>query len=377
MLRKIVILFCALLSVALLHAQEADGNRLPTDLYVLLNDGVVQRYAPGNTTVTTVSPEGVFVLDFGVSLDGGQIAYRTAQEQLFIMSMNDPASVRLVDEAAGAPTVRGRGDTLAWSPAGDAIAYTTLTGLRVFLTSGAFAAVDQQRLFNLQWSPNGQYLLCEADNNIWWIYRRDASGITLVAAVPSSIGTAWVSGSELVFAPSDGGLILMNLAQGNAQTLLLDAANEYRSPYLTRDGRLLLFRRPKNDTVIPAGHGQLVALSPGVAELQELSGIAIDLTGRLRWTPGGDAMLTFEGGVMALFNPVDGTAVALPATNAVAYTWGTYPPVIGPEQAATLPAAPTEAIFPDEFPTLDPAQPIPGVTPMLDPNATAQPGVAG
>jgi hypothetical protein len=377
MLRQLLILSLVVLLALPLAAQENTSLNLPTDLYVLLNDGLVQRFSPGSASVTTISPEGVFVLDFGVSLDGSQIAYRTDSGTLMLMDTADPASARQVDDAADVPTVRGRGDTVAWSPGGDAIAYTTLTGARVYLTDGAFATIEQQRIIALQWSPNGQYLLCESDGNIWWIYRRDPGAMTLVAALPSSIGTTWVSGSELVFAPGDGGLILMNLAQGNAQTLLLDAVNEYRLPQLTRDGRLLLFRRPKGDALIPEGHGQLVVLSPGVAQPQELSGIAIDLTGRLRWAPGAEVMLTFEGGVLALYNPVDGTAVALPANNAVAYSWGTYPPVIGSEAPTSAPDTTAEAVFPDEFPTLDPAQPIPGVTPMIDPNATPQPGTAG
>jgi len=37
-----------------------------------------------------------------------------------------------------------------------------------------------------------------------------ATALTLTSAIPSSIGTAWVSDSELVFAPAEGGLRLMN-----------------------------------------------------------------------------------------------------------------------------------------------------------------------
>lgn len=372
-----------LIGVGALRAAQTDGFNLPTDLFILLNNGTVQRYVPGSSTPLDVTPPNVFVVDFGISPDGEQIAYRTVDEALIVAPLATPGGGVTVDEAAGVPMVRGRGATIAWSPVGDSIAYTTLTGLRVYFTDGTINTIDQPRLTHLSWSPTGQYLTAEAEGDIWWIYRRDPTGMTLTAAIPSSRGTTWASGSQLIFAPAEGGLILMSLNEGNNQTLLLAQSSAYRQPQLTPDGRLLVFRRPFDDDVIPPEHGQLVALVAGDAEPQPLSGIAIDLSGRLRWAPGAEVMVTFEGGVLALFNPVAGTAVTLPLTNTVTYAWGVYPPVIGPSPgdapppAATAAASSDEAIFPDEFPTLDPAQTIPAAPPVIDPNATPEPGTAG
>ncbi len=359
-LRWLVLLMIALgLSAAPLLAQS-DALNLPTDLYVLQNDGIVQRYGVGAGGVVDITPSDAFVVDFGISPDGARIAYRT-QSGLLVTNVSDTSAASPVDVAAGVPPLRGRGETIVWSPLGDAIAYTTQAGARVYFTTGALVDLPQPGLQGLGWSPDGTFLLAEAQNNIWWVYRRAGTALALSAALPSSVGTAWASPSELAFAPQDGGLFVMNLNSRNAQTRLLDVASVVQLPAMSSDGRLLFFRRLKSDNATPAGYGRLAAVAQGTTIASDIGTTFIDLGG-LRWTPGAKLMIAFQGGVLALFDPSTGQGFPLPISGAVAYAWGPYPPPSQPEATATA-----EAVFPTEFPTLNPEVTLDAMTPEATP----------
>lgn len=353
-----LLVWCVVLAAPL--SAQSDALNLPTDLYVLLNDGLVQRYGIGGRGIETVTPADAYVIDFAIAPDNQRIAYRT-EAGLVLGDMAAQGAGPVVDTLAAFPPMRGTGASITWTPQGDAIAYTTPDGARIYYTSiGAFASISQANLVNLRWSPDGMYLLAEATHNIWWVYKREGSQLALRAAIPSSYGTAWVSATELVFAPGEGGLVSMDLNAANRQSPLLTSQAEYRLPVLAPDGRLMFFRRDKDDQTVPEGFGQLVALAPGSPDVQVRGETSIDLGGGLRWGPGARLMVAFEGGVLALFDPMTGQGFPLPISNAVAFDWGPYPP---PESASAEPTP--EAIFPDSFPTLDPATLIPGIDPGL------------
>lgn len=141
----------------------------------------------------------------------------------------------------------------------------------------------------------------------------------------------------------------MDLNNANRQTPLLSMQADYRLPVLDGEGRLLFFRRDRDDAEVPDGYGTLAALTPDSPDVQMRGATAIDLGGGLRWGPAGRLMVAFQGGVLALFDPMNGQGFPLPISNVVAFDWGPYP---SPASAAaeTTP----EAIFPDVFPTLDP-----------------------
>lgn len=347
----IVALLLSLSLPSLSVTAQTDALNLPTDLYVLLNDGVVQRYGVGGRGIETVTPDTSFVIDFAVAPDNQRIAYRS-EAGLVLGDLMAGGAGAVVDAMAGFPALRGNGATVAWTPQADAIAYTTPEGARVYYTAiGAFATISQPSLMNLSWSPDGMYLLAETPGNIWWVYKREGSQLALRAAIPASFGTAWISANEVVFAPPEGGLVLMDLNSANRQTPLLSTASDYRLPTLDDEGRLLFFQRDKDDAEVPDGYGTLAALLPGSPDVQPRGATAIDLGGGLRWGPAGRLMVAFQGGVLALFDPMTGQGFPLPISNVVAFDWGPYPPPAGNEAAAE---ATPDAIFPDVFPTLDP-----------------------
>ena len=144
MVRRIGFLIAALLVLALstsslipIYAQ--DGLNLPADLYVLLNDGQIQRYGVGAAGVTNLTPPGLFIVDFGVDSLGERIAFRT-ESGLFVINVASGGEPQQIEGAsADVPPYRGMGDTIAWSPNGDAIAYTTTYGARVYFNTGGAA----------------------------------------------------------------------------------------------------------------------------------------------------------------------------------------------------------------------------------------------
>ncbi|MBI5667258.1 MAG: PD40 domain-containing protein [Chloroflexi bacterium] len=321
--RTIMTILAALLAVGLVSAQ--DGLNLPTELYVLTNTGMVQRYGLGMAGVSAVTPEDTFVIDFGVAPDGNWLAYRTDQS-LELLNMYSGESSTVEGATAGLPPFRGRGDTMAWSPTGDALAYTTLYGARVWFNTSppVFLDLRQGAFEQIGWSPDGAYLAAEAEPDIWWIYRRDGLMLTLTSAIPSSKGLAWVGPAEVVFAPEDGGLFQMNLAAGNQQTLLLDNTWVYQLPYKLPDGTLAVFGRQKSDTDTQPGFGRLLGLAPDAPRVSSLGNAAVDLTD-LRWAPRGELMVAFRGGVLALVVPGSGQGLTLPVSDAAAYSWGAAP----------------------------------------------------
>ncbi len=376
MVRQLVFLIAILTAMFSLPARAQDALNLPADLYVLLNEGEIQRYGVGASGETTLTPSGLFIVDFGVDTQGERIAFRT-ESGLFVIDVVNGGQPQLIEgPSADVPPYRGEGDTIAWSPNGDAIAYTTTYGGRVYFNTGAapvFVDLREGIFKSLSWSPGGRFLAAEADQNVWWIYRRQGSSLTLTSAIPSSIGTAWVSDSEIVFAPADGGLRLIDLDQANAQAVLLDKSVMYRMPTLNAQDALVFFGRDPNDANVPDGYGRLLRLKRGAQQVETIGQVPIALA-NVRWAPGGSLLVAFQGGVIALYDPSTGLGFPLPIQDVVAYDWGPLPttaasaapaPTAPPTQAAPAPTQPPPTAVPPtaEPPTVEPTQiPISTVT---------------
>lgn len=334
-LLTLCLLFAVLAAPVWVWAQIEDGFNLPTELYVLTNQGAVQQYGLGSAGIATITPESDFVLDFGIGPDGSWLAYRT-EDALKMVNIYQPDSAMELDNNADVPPIRGQGESLAWSPDGSAIAYTTQFGARVAFNTGGepiFTTMNQGPLVNLSWSPAGSYLAAEVEGNIWWVYRRDATTMTLISAIPSSFGLAWISDSELIFAPGDGGLFRMNLADANRQSTLLDDTWTYRLPYERPGGDLVVFGRQKGSDSAPE-FGRLIGLAANTPQVSNLSEVNVDTSG-LRWAPGGDMLVTLRGGVLLLIVPTAPQGLPLPINDAVTYSWGPSPV----ERASATPTA--------------------------------------
>lgn len=329
----------SIVSLRAAPAAQGDGLNLPTELYTLNNAGQLERYGLGASGVATVTPDAEVVVDFGVAPDGIWLAYRTEAALNFRNVLTD--ETRLVESGTSSlPPFRGRGATLAWSPDAGVLAYTVEYGLRSYFNDGSnvFFDLPISPLLNLLWSADGSFLAAEAENNIWWIYRRDnaARQLVLTSAIPSSVGLAWVGNSLLMFAPETGGLFLMDVGNGNAQSQIADETLLFRQPAYRRDGTVAIFARPANDDAVAPTEGYLYRVTPS-SEIENIgveavSQVKVDLA-VLRWSPGGNLMLALQGGVLGLIDPATGQGFALPVTGIVSYGWG----ALRPPTVATVP----------------------------------------
>jgi hypothetical protein len=343
---------------------------LPPALYVLNNTGQVSRLETETLTVTPVTPPPEtaesFVIDLGIDAQGERLAYRTANG-LFVRALSSGAVRQIEGNSAGLPAFRGRGATITFSPGGDVIIYATLNGARVFfdptLTTTpenlpVFSTLTEGAFYDFAWSPGGTFVAGAVEGGIWWVYRRDGTALTLASVITSANGIAWVSDTALAFAPVEGGLRLMRLDQANAQSPILDDTVVYALPTLTADDALAFFGRAKNDAVVPEGFGRLLRLGRGASAVETLSAIPVSLA-NLRWVPGGGLLLAFQGGALALLDPVSGEILTLPYADAVAYVWS---PLNAPVAAAAAQPPAVPIPLTTALPGDDPNAPTPALT---------------
>ena len=313
-------LIFTLISVCLLSVVTSaqDALNLPTELYILLNGGQVERYGLGAEGVQTVTPEGEFIVDFGIASDDNWLAYRTPAG-LYISNIYEPDSLQLMDESADVPPIRGDGDTLAWSPDDSALAYVTLNGIRVYFRDGSTTDIAVDQVKHLQWSPDGAFLLAETAENIWWIYRRVGINMPLSSVIPSSQGITWLADNILIFAPAEGGLLTMDLNDNNAQTTIMATSQVYHLPYYLGDGVYRVFVQGEDSSF---GRLILIQVDENGAVISEAIGEGDVELASVRWAPGGNLLIAFQGGVMALVDPISAQGFTLPITSAVSYDWG-------------------------------------------------------
>jgi hypothetical protein len=367
----------AALMVGMSSARAQDSApALPSALYVLNNAGQVSQLDTSALTITPITPPpetpDAFIIDLGVDALGERLAYRTANG-LFVRDLASGAVRTVEGSAAGLPAFRGRGETIAFAPQGDALAYTTLTGGRVYFdpalttTPGGLPVFTDLRegvFVNFAWSPGGTYLIGEVEGGIWWVYRREGTALALTSVVTGASGTAWVSDTALVFAPLDGGLRQMRLDAANAQDVLLDDTVVYALPALNTADALVFFGRAKNDAATPPGFGRLLRLERASPVVETISEVQVALTG-LRWIPGAELLLAFQGGALALLEPISGEILTLPYADAVAYAWSPLSRALvnAPPQRPAEPVQPTSTETPAPSPTDPPtAAPSPALT---------------
>lgn len=324
------LLFILLLGTFSSVSAQSDGFNLPTDLYILLNEGVVQRYGLGAEGTTTVTPQGDFVVDFAVAPDDNWIAYRT-ESGITLANMASPNQIRVLLESvitADFPPLRQGGQTMSWSSDGTQLAYTTTSGVRVAFHLGTnnviFANILTSPAKHVSWSPNGTFLAIEVENNIWWIYRRIHNEMSLAGALPSSYGTAWQSDTRLIFAPQEGGLLVLDLGNFNEQYTLFNDGRRYFLPTIRADGALMVFASDSDNPQENAIWTRM-SLTGNIATIEEFANAPTDIRGAM-WAIDGGSLIALRENQMTLLIPNLGVILPLPVGDVVAYGWGAKRP---------------------------------------------------
>ncbi len=308
---------------------------LPADLFVLTSAGQVMRIAAGSNFASAITPPEQTVVDFGVAPDGQWIAYRTLGSAdgsvapfLAITALDGQSGQVLEFESAGQPPITGRGQTLSWSPDGTAIAYTTGTGLRLYLAgmgeSGAPLFQDHAGgpFLHLSWSPGGGFLAAEAESNVWNIYRRQGvSGLAYAGQLPASAGLAWTQEGVMAAAPPGGGLVLISLLDGR-QTVLLDTDVVVSQPTLFGGDRLIFLVHEASGQRFAARRFGTISVIGGDFQVFDAS---LELTAAMRWLPDGLGLLTPLEGALTVIEPRTNTRRQI-MEGVKSYDWGPLPP---------------------------------------------------
>lgn len=324
------LLFILLLATFSSVSAQSDGFNLPADLYILLNEGIVQRYGLGAEGTTTVTPDSDFVVDFAVAPDDNWIAYRT-ESGITLANMASPNQIRVLLESvitADFPPLRQGGQTMTWSDDGAQLAYTTTSGVRVAFNLGTnnvvFANILTSPAKHLSWSPNGTFLAVEVENNIWWIYRRNQNEMTLAGALPSSFGTVWQDDNRLIFAPQEGGLLVLDFANFNEQYALRSDGQRYFLPVIRDDGSLIVFASDEDNPQENAIWTRM-SIAGNIASVDEFANAPTDIRGAM-WAIDGNSLIALRENQMTLLIPNLGVILPLPVGDVVAYGWGANRP---------------------------------------------------
>lgn len=336
MLAAITLFLPALPLTSTPPAALAQGQSLPlpADLFVLMENGQVMRIGQEGGFAQPITPADQVAVDFAVAPDGQWIAYRTAgsaedsTNTFLAMTSIDGQSGQLLEfEEAGQPPITGRGQTLAWSPDGAVIAYTTEAGLRVYLAGMGeyggplFLTLEGGPFLNLIWSPGGGYLAAEAESNVWFIYRRETGSIVFAGQIPASAGLAWTREGVLALAPPSGGLIALDVRDGS-QTVLLGAEVVVSQPTLITGERLIFLVHEASGQRFAARRFGTVSILGGDYQVFDAS---LELTAAMRWLPDGVALLAQVDGVLTIIEPRTDTRREL-LEGVKAYAWGPLPP---------------------------------------------------
>lgn len=318
---RIWILLISLSFLTSFVSQTQDAFELPAELYILSDEGVITRFGLGLSGINDITSEDETVIDFGVAPDGIGIAYRTP-DGLFLRNMLSDNVTQLEAESAGFPPFRGDGVTMAWSPDSGVLAYTVDYGLRFYFDGGVFFDFRTTPIIDLLWSEDGRYLAAQAQEDVWWIYRRDANQMLLHAALPVSDGIVWVEQGILMFMPDTGGLFLMDLDNVNAQAQIASDDLVYRKPVKVEQRLIRLFAKAPDDTELLETAGYLYEASfTDSWNVQQISESAVDVA-RLRWMPEGQGLSVFDNGQLTLVDPITAEGQPLPVENVVVYRWG-------------------------------------------------------
>lgn len=305
---------------------------LAADLYYL-NDAqqVWRQSALGDeSAAAAVTALDLAIFDFAIAPGGDWMAYRT-EDAVAVRSM-DGLSGQLVASDIGAPQEVTRGRTIAWSPDGSKLAYTTNLGFQAYVT-GAGADftpmifnVPEAPLVDLGWSQDSRWLLAQRADGTAVLYVADPT-LSLWVELGRVNGYAWLEDGRLAFAPVEGGLALLDPQDLNSRVFMVPQDRQITLPGQQTDGTLVFFAH--DESVEQPGF--LYSGDPEDLSFSPESAVPVN-TARFHWNPTTSRLIGQDepdekGETVTLLDPATGSQATFEASGRpLKFDWGAVPP---------------------------------------------------
>lgn len=308
---------------------------LAADLFVLDAGGKIWRQGAAGEAPVAVTRDTLTIADFALAPGEGWLAYRTAD--YVAIASADGQEGRIVAEEpppAGDLPADLSLHSLAWSPDGGALAFTTAEGFQVWQAAAppdygplAYPVADAGAVaVALSWSPGGDWLL---------IRRADAT-VALFSADPlqlwaelGEVGDAiWLDDGRLAFTPAAGGLALLTPGDAESRAFFVPQDEVVTQPTQLTDESLAFFVAQGDARVLMDAdllHGNV---APASDMTVEPAGLA--------WEPDGARLVgpADDADTLTVLDPVSGALGVIDTGAAVTrLAWGDAPD----EQAESIP----------------------------------------
>lgn|SRR5574341_1059238 len=304
---------------------------LSADLFYLSDDGQVRRIplAGDETAAVQVSRAEDHIYDFALAPGGEWMIYRT-DAGVSIAALGGQGGILLAPNT-GNPPVIGRGQTVAWSPDGAKAAYVTASGVQVYIP-GAGAnftplifdiPTPESPVVDLAWSADAGWLTARRADGLLLLFQNTDPVSLSYIDLGAANGSAWLADGRLAFAPTGGGLALVQPDNLDSREFLVPQDRQVSLPFQRPDGSLAFFvHQATSDT--PA---QLYTADPLALTFAPQGDAAVSVAG-LGWDPAGERLAgPGDPGTIRVVDPISGAQAVISAAGTVlGLDWADLPP---------------------------------------------------
>ncbi len=306
-------------------AQTPERHALPAPLCALSAARVVC-YEVRTAAPRFITPSADRVVAFALSPAADAVLYRTEDGRVLIAALDDPRPI-LIAERAFLPALLPReAHSLAWAPDGVALAYLTADGLQVALPTPDGAPLyrsDAARQYvNLRFSPFGGRLAAQDHLGGWTVFTLASeagirSDLRRVGGFDEPSDAAWLDDNSLILAPTDGGLLRLNVIETAERTFLAEA-------WRTSEGVFTRLSSAYDGTL--RAMQRVGALSESILVRIDGDGTATPFGERrvdsaMTWLGEGSRLVYITSGTPILIIPESGAEDALPLQRVHALAW--------------------------------------------------------
>ncbi|GEM_PF-957682 len=305
---------------------------LEADLYYLNDAGQVwkQPLLGDDSAASAVTSLDAGVRDFAVAPGGEWIMTRT--DAYITVSSVDGLSGQLIADIGPMPEASFGTRTLAWSPDASKLAYATPDGFEVYIPGAGpdfgplIFPVTELPLKDIAWSHDAAWLLIWRQDGSAALYGSDPR-MWLWVEIGGINGYTWLLDGRLAFAPSEGGLALLEPNDLESRVFVVPQDRQVSLPAQHPDGTLAFFVHGSG-VDLP---GALHLADPVDLSFRQESGIPVDTRGWV-WNPLATRLLGLDPDdpgrrTVILLDPATGSTGSFEVAGPlITLDWGDPPP---------------------------------------------------